>query len=200
MMKTVILWAVIVAVCVKEIKTFERTFEFENAPSEQQDDLDQDIRQRGWWIWRSEASALKGLHVDNAKGNPVIQLKLCLKRQSRNQRTVSVSVENIRYSNDGPLDHLWIYLDTNFLANFTTAGDYEAGHGWNKFRDTGKLGPTLQVRRGQRKITIQVSTDKYGVEFDYIRFKFENVDPNQDVFCGSSIRFVPRRNWGQLVD
>ncbi|KAL4239201.1 hypothetical protein ACF0H5_000018 [Mactra antiquata] len=192
MLKFAILWVAVVVLCVKGIETFERTFELENAPSEQQDDLDKDIRQRGWWIWRSEASALKGLHVDNTKGNPVIQLKLCLKRQSMDPRTVSVSVENIRYSNDGPLDHLWIYMDTNFVANFTTAGDYEAGHGWNKFRDTGKLGPTLHVRRGQRRLKILISTDKYGVEFDYIRLKFENVDPNEQVFCGSSIRFLPR--------
>lgn len=182
MIKIVAFSSFILLSLILEANSSEETFEFENTVTKKKEDE--------LWVWRSEASGLKSLHVDNSMGKVIsVKLELCLKTENKTKKDVTVSIKNLRYSNDGESDQLHFEIDKEHFADFMTTGDSERGHGWNKYRNSGTIGSPVHLKPGRRELVITIKTDDYGAELDYILMKFENQDPAEEVFCKSSIKF-----------
>lgn len=158
----------------------QKHFEFENALTESQDSM---------WVWRSEASSLKTLRIVDQAGLSRIDLAICIVPYNASQN-VTLFIDDIRYSNDGPADLVILQFNGINFANFTTFEKWRIGHEWNVFRNSGNLGPALNLSPGQYTLRMTVVTDEWGVEFDRIRVNAENQSPNDDIFCGGSVYFL----------
>ncbi|KAH3747025.1 hypothetical protein DPMN_181446 [Dreissena polymorpha] len=156
----------------------QNSFEFENALTENQTHL---------WVWRSEASGLKTLRVTDQVGLSAIELKLCIEPYNATQN-VTILIDDIRYSNDGPSDLIVLRFNGITIGNFTTLEKWRSGHEWNVFRNSGNIGPALNLRKGTYTLVLYPLTDQWGVEFDRIRVNAENQnpDPEKKLFCGAS--------------
>lgn len=160
----------------------QKHFEFEDALTETQQDM---------WVWRSEASGLKTLRIEDQAGQARIELSICVTPYNRSQnQNVTLYIDDIRYSNDGPSDLVRLRFNNINFANFSTFEKWRSGHEWNVFRNSGNLGPAINLREGRYNLTISVVTDRWGVEFDRIRVNAENQNPGKDLFCGASMYFV----------
>lgn len=159
--------------------TFEiqQHFEFENALSEQQDD---------YWVWRSQAYKLKTLRLEDTNRTHTIELILCIEPYL-DDRNVTVYIDDIVYSNDGPSDIIHALINGVDIGNFTTKEKWRNGHEWNVFRNSGRIGPSVVLSRGDYLLHIEVETDKWGVELDRIEINAENQDPLEKLFCGSRL-------------
>lgn len=158
----------------------QKHFEFENALSTLQDDM---------WVWRSEASNLKALRLLDPNGSARIEFTLCIEPLNVTQN-VTLYVDDIRYSNDGPSDNVTLRFNGKSIANFTTVEKWMGGHEWNLFRNSGKLGAALSLRQGQHSLMITVRTDRWGIEMDLIRINAENQNPMKELFCGAIVYSV----------
>ncbi|KAH3747038.1 uncharacterized protein LOC127848418 [Dreissena polymorpha] len=157
---------------------FQRHFEFEDALAENKTQS---------MMWRSEASGLKTLRVVDPNGTSAIELTLCIRPYDSTQN-VTVFIDDIRYSNDGPSDVVAVQFNGTTIGNFTTIETFPSGKEWNIFRNTGNVGPTLNVRQGQYLLVLTAFTDKWGMEFDRIRLNAKNQDPAIDLFCAKPNR------------
>lgn len=158
----------------------QQHYEFENAVP---------VSQMENWQWRSEASANRTLRIEDQAGASRLELTLCVEPYNTTQN-VTLSVDDIRYSNDGMPDVVKLIFNGYSFANFTTFMKYRSGHEWNVFRNSGKIGPVLNLARGRYSLLITVVTDFYGVELDRIRINAENQNPEIYLFCGSSFYFI----------
>ena len=61
-----------------------------------------------------------------------------------------------------------------------------AGHEWNVFRNSGPLGPAINMMPGEYVLTVSAKTDRYGVELDRLRINAENQSLTKPIFCGAS--------------
>lgn len=148
------------------------------------------VSQENNWRWRSEASANKTLRIEDETGSSRLELTLCVEPYNATQN-VTLYIDDIRYSNDGLSDVVKLIFNGINFANFTTFQKFRSGHEWNVFRNSGTLGPALNLRQGRYTLLITVVTDEYGVEFDRIRINAENQNPEVYMFCGSTFYFVP---------
>jgi hypothetical protein len=160
----------------------QKHFEFEDALTNTQQDM---------WVWRSEASGLKTLRLEDEYGQARVELTLCITPYNRTlNQNVTLYLDDLRYSNDGPSDLVQLRFNNINFANFTTFEKWRSGHEWNVFRNSGNLGPAINLREGRYNLTISVVTDRWGIEFDRIRMNAENQDPTENLFCGASVYFV----------
>ncbi|KAH3747022.1 hypothetical protein DPMN_181443 [Dreissena polymorpha] len=116
-----------------------------------------------------------------------IELMLCIEPYNPNQ-TVVITVSDIRYSNDGPSDIVYLKINDVEIGNFTTREKWLRGHEWNIFRNSKIIGPSVEVEKGRYVLSIEVETDKWGVELDRIRINAENQDPMKSMFCGAALK------------
>ena len=93
----------------------------------------------------------------------------------------SISVENCRYSTDGPLpDTVSISLANTDVGSFITISRNGNGHLWNVFKDSGPVGQHLQLPSGHYDLILLLSVDNYGVEIDKTTLNFNcDADPGQ---------------------
>lgn len=159
--------------------TFEiqQHFEFENALSEMQDD---------YWVWRSQAYKQKTLRLADGNRTHSIELTLCIEPYLSDQ-TVTIYVDDIVYSNDGPSDVIYIQINGINIGNYTTIEKWRSGHEWNVFRNSRKIGPNIVLSKGEYLLQIEVETDKWGVELDRIEINAENQDPMGKLFCAARL-------------
>ncbi|KAL4239841.1 hypothetical protein ACF0H5_000642 [Mactra antiquata] len=155
----------------------QKHFEFEDVLGDLQDNM---------WVWRSEASDLKTLRLEDETGVYTVNLNICVQPYNSTMN-ITLYIDDIRYSNDGPSDTVIVDFDGINIANFTTIEKWRSGHEWNVFRNSGNVGPALNLLPGQYVLQISVLTDQWGVELDRIRVNLENQDPMENVFCGASL-------------
>lgn len=158
----------------------QKHFEFEDALTESQDDM---------WVWRSEASNMRTLHIEDQAGVSRIELSICIVPYNTAEN-VTMFIDDILYSNDGPVDLVKIHFNGINIANFITIEKWRSGHEWNVFRNSGNIGPVLNLRQGRYTLMLTVVTDIWGVEFDRIRMIADNQSPTADMFCGASVYFA----------
>ena len=137
------------------------------------------------WRWRSQATNLKTLYiVDPGQDRHfTINIRLCISPASPS-KSVDVQVTNIRYSNDGSSDMLYVQIDGRQVGTRLTYAKSSWGHGWNVFRDTMKIGDPFSLSKGEHILSLQAKTDRWGVEFDRIVINSENQNEHLDLICG----------------
>ena len=177
-MKTAIVLMLVAAVAVYGQVHIQKMFEFEDALPELS----------GAWQWRSGASNGKTLRIVDTKGLSEVRMTLCV-QPYRGPENVTVSIDNIRYSNDGPVDTIFLKINNLHFINFTTAEKWRSGLEWNVFKETGPLGPGLNLGAGQYVLSVLPKTDAYGIELDYIRFNINNQNPTTNFVCDSQVYF-----------
>lgn len=155
----------------------QRHFEFEDVLNE---------NQKSYWVWRSEASELKTLRLEDMVGQHKVFFRLCLEPADVT-KNVTLRIANIRYSNDGPPDTCYASLNGQIFSVFYTYEKWRSGHEWNVFRNTGQIGRAMRLSRGEYELAIRVNTDKWGVEFDRITVNAENQNMTSNIFCGSGL-------------
>lgn len=158
----------------------QQHFEFEQAVPESQTEN---------WRWRSEASGHKTLRINDEMGASRLELTLCVEPYNTTQN-VTLSIYNIRYSNDGLSDDLELWMNGTRIANFTTISKFGNGYEWNVIRNSRRLGSAASFPRGSYTLVITVITDSYGVELDRIGVSAVNQNPYINLFCGSKLYFI----------
>ena len=86
--------------------------------------------------------------------------------------TCQLTVDDIRYSNDGISDTLLVYLNMKIIGQFisTAVERYDPG---TIFRRSSQVGNPVQVLQGTNQLQILAkTTDEYGVELDKISLQF----------------------------
>lgn len=172
---------VLAVVCISSVFSqlqIQKTFEFEDALPPLS----------GAWQWREGASNGKTLRIMDERGLSEVRLTLCV-APFRGPENVTVSIDNIRYSNDGPADTVFLKINNLNFLNFTTNERWHSGHEWNVFKETGHLGPGLNLGPGQYILSVLPKTDLWGIELDYIRFNIDNQNPTTDFVCDSQVYF-----------
>ena len=158
-------------------QTIQKHAEFEDALSDVQQDM---------WVWRSEASNMKTFRIVDELGTSEVRFQICVKPYNTSAN-ITLHIDDIRYSNDGPSDNVTVRFNNIVLATFTTTERWRSGHEWNIFKNSGPLGPSLNLSPGQYFIQVNVRTDTWGIELDRIRVNAENQDPMSPLFCGSQL-------------
>ena len=157
----------------------QRSFEFEDALSDSQQTM---------WQWRSEASGKKTLRLEDYSESYHIDFTVCIVPNDPT-KNVSLAIDDIRYSNDGPPDNIYVRINGIVHDYFQTHEKWRSGHEWNVFRNSGRLGDRISLPEGQYTITVSAVTDLYGVELDRIRLNADNQNPSSDLFCAASVSF-----------
>ena len=131
---------------------------------------------------RERSGASNGLTTLMHEGDQLfIQFKI--------EANCSVSVENVRYSTDGPEeDTINVTLANVYLGSFNTTSQAGEGRLWNVFIESEHVGQTVPLPPGTYELILTVSIDNFGVEVDKVTLNF-NCDSNPgklDVFQGST--------------
>ena len=156
----------------------QRHFDFEHVLQEDQD---------AFWVWRSEASDLKTLRLVDFNAEYRVEVLVCIEPIEGDEHVI-LTLDDIRYANDGPSDTIYVTLDGEAWAEYRTFEKWAYGHEWNIFRNTGRIGNSAVLSRGLHVIEVSVRTDKYGLELDRIRLNAEYQRLNSTLFCGGSLR------------
>lgn len=131
-------------------------------------------------MWRGNASKLKTLLLYEGDS---IALDFCLSSKT------TVTVNGIRYSNDGVLDNVTLAMDGTYIGHFETRQFTWWGHQWNNFTDTGMIGKPQSMNPGNHVLNISViQSDNYGVELDAISIELSPEKSNETFLCMSSIK------------
>ena len=171
----------------------QRHMEFEEVLSRTQLNRQQSTRGLEYWIWRSEASDLKVLRMEDVARQARVNFILCI-NPIRPFRNVSIKVENIRYSNDGPSDTIYLSLNGIALGEFVTQEKWGGGHEWNVFHNTGPIGETRELPRGRYTLSVEVETDQWGVEYDRISIDATNQNTTTELICDANlVETLPRQ-------
>ena len=144
------------------------------------------LEERELWVWRSEASNYKTLRLVDEEQKYHIQLKVCIE-PAEDQEFVTITLDDIRYANDGPFDYIFVSFEGRPWSVYATYERWAHGHDWNIFRNTGRNGVSHRLRKGVYTIDISVLTDKWGLELDKIRLNAEYQRLDSSLFCGGSI-------------
>lgn len=83
----------------------------------------------------------------------------------------------VRYSNDndGPLEHVDVFIDSSTIGSFDAQDTGDYGYGWNVFVESPALGP-VALSRGDHTLSVSVSGgDGYGVEIDVFTLTLDPV-------------------------
>lgn len=158
----------------------QRHFEFEDVLKQVQ---------YPYWVWRSEASTLQTLRLEDVGDGTrryLIEVKMCIEPVV-GEETVQVTMDDIQYANDGPSDVIVVTLDGELWATYSTYEKWAHGHEWNIFRNTGKADEPKRLRKGEHIIGITVKTDRWGLELDKIRIIAEHQSVDTKLFCGGRL-------------
>jgi len=155
----------------------QQHFEFENVVTE--DQLEH-------WQWRSEAYSNKTLRLNDVNQTFTVELYLCFDPIDPSEN-VTMYISDIRYSNDGPSDIVYVTLDGKSVGNITTDARWRAGHEWNIFKNTGMIGQPQTLYAGEHVLRLSTRTDSYGIELDRIRVNLVNHRISTFLFCGSKL-------------
>ena len=143
-------------------------------------------KQDKYLSWRSEASNNKTLRLVDPNGRLLTaHLTLCVEPKDA-KPNVSVLIENVRYSNDGPTDSVIFKLQGNYLGHFNSFLTWENGFGWNMFQNSGQIGQKLFLRKGRYGLTVSARTDIHGVELDTLSIRTEWQHPYLGLVCKKS--------------
>ena len=169
-------------------REIQRHLELEDVLSEAQLLQQRNTRGLEYWIWRSEANNLKVLRIVDQNRRYSVNIRLCV---SPNPpfRNVTIQVENIRYSNDGPSDTLFLQINNRPIRNgtFRTFESWGGGHEWNVFHNTGPIGKPIDLPEGEHTLSLQAVTDRWGVEYDRIAINAENQNELVALLCDSEL-------------
>lgn len=177
-----IITLVINIVCISSIFVeIQRHFEFEDILPVEQD---------SFWVWRSEASNLKTLRLEDPHRVYLIEVKICINPIDANH-DVKIDLDDIRYSNDGPTDSVLVTFNGEPWTDFITYEKWASGYDWNIFRNTGRIGESKYLPKGEYVIGLSVVTDEWGMEFDKIRLNAEYQNTETELFCGGRLTVVP---------
>ena len=172
----------------------QRHMEFVNVLSDTQLQRQQNNPGLEYWIWRSEATELKVLRVEDPARRTSVNFRLCIEPNPP-FANVTIRVENIRYSNDGPSDTVYLTLAGRPLGQFNTFEKWGAGHEWNVFHNSDVITNSTRVLpQGQYTLSIQAETDQWGIEYDRITINAENQNELVELFCDSElVETIPRQ-------
>ncbi|KAL3877025.1 hypothetical protein ACJMK2_034786 [Sinanodonta woodiana] len=136
-------------------------------------------------VYRQNASRGGSLHLYETDA---IIVKLCP------DGPMTVSVENVSYSNDGTSDTLQVLENRNVLGTFTTYQQSNWGEYWNVFLSSGPLG-IFYADAQPINLTLSVTyADCFGIELDKIVLKV-NKSVDQSVFiCGYELIEGPKKS------
>ncbi|KAK7111162.1 hypothetical protein V1264_010845 [Littorina saxatilis] len=137
---------------------------------------------------RTTASGIWSVHFYQ---NEVFPLEFCV------QSDTTITVSNIRYSNDGGEDFVDVTLDGQKLGTLTSLRKTSPLDEWNEFEDSGEIGGAVAVLAGKHKLELAFpSTDRYGIEIDFVAIHI--ADEGQDerllkctAYCDDSINYKP---------
>ena len=174
------------AACQGVRREIQRHLEFEDVLSEGQLRKQKDTPGLEYWVWRSEANDAKVLRIEDMTREYSVNIRLCISPEPPFQN-VTIRVENIRYSNDGPSDTLYLLLDGKELGIFLTFEKWGSGHEWNVFHETGPIGDVRVLNEGVHTLSLQAVTDRWGVEYDRIAINAENQNPQVRLICDSEL-------------
>lgn len=148
------------------------TLEFENAAERES----QHFRA----MWRSMASRKRTLLM--YEGDYVV-LDFCLSSMT------SVTINNLRFSNDGSSDNITFLVDGQQVGSFETFAISDWGRMWNVFQDTGVIGRPVIIHPGNHELNISVTvSDNYGVEFDSLQFELDNEISEETFLCQTELK------------
>ena len=172
----------------------QRHMEFVNVLSDTQLQRQRNNPGLEYWIWRSEATELKVLRVEDPARRTSVNFRLCIE-PNPTSNNVTIKVENIRYSNDGPSDTVYLTLAGTPLGQFNTFEKWGAGHEWNVFHNSGVIQNSTRVlRRGQYTLSVQAETDQWGIEYDRLTIDAENQNELVELICDSElVETIPRQ-------
>jgi len=146
--------------------------EFENAAERE----NQNFRA----MWREHASKKKTLLL--YEGDYVV-LDFCL------SSLTSVTITNVRFSNDGKADNITLILDGREIGSFETFSLSNWGNLWNVFHDSGHIGQNIMLHPGNHELNISVTvSDNYGVEFDSLQFTLDNEISEETFLCQTELK------------
>ena len=169
-------------------RDIQRHLEMEDVLSEAQKLQQRNTRGLEYWIWRSEANNLKVLRIVDP--GPIrrysVNIRLCLSPNPPFQN-VTIQVENLRYSNDGPSDTLYLRIGNVYNGTYRTFERWGGGHEWNVFHNTGPIGRPTSLPEGEYTLSIQARTDRWGVEYDRIAINAENQNELVQLICDSEL-------------
>lgn len=177
--KSVILLVISFGQILAEYLEIQRTFEFEDVIADP-------IKQRELWAWRSEASGFKTLRITDHSFRYLVEVKVCIE-PTPGQDFVTLHLDDVRYSNDGPFDSIHSYFDGEPWSVYSTYPKWAYGHDWNIFRNTGRSGDPKRLPRGEYVIGFSVNTDEYGIELDKLRLIAEYQKLDSRLFCGGRL-------------
>ncbi|XP_025083746.1 uncharacterized protein LOC112557865 isoform X2 [Pomacea canaliculata] len=133
-----------------------------------------------WTAWHTPAPQLQ-----------VFPVEFCL------QSSTVIQVSGVRYSNDGEADYVEVKFDDERIGTFESHDMASSGDNWNRFENSGPIGHPMEVLPGKHRLElIFVSTDRHGIEIDYVAL--DVADELQDermlqcrAYCDSSINYKP---------
>ncbi|XP_053381026.1 uncharacterized protein LOC123551587 [Mercenaria mercenaria] len=127
-------------------------------------------------IPRSHASEKQSVHLYTGDS---LETELCFMTDTK------FTLNEIRYSNDGPSDLISITLDKLVLDEFTTVSKSNWGKEWDVFRSHhSRVSTVTEGGRHILKVTV-LRSDQYGVEIDFIKFSVNDSHTLDSLRCKS---------------
>ncbi|XP_046337840.1 uncharacterized protein DDB_G0287625-like [Haliotis rufescens] len=107
-----------------------------------------------------------------------ISIGICLPEED------TLTVSNVKFSNDGESDIVAVDIDENIISSFNSSYETSFGSYWNIFADTGPIGLPVSLAAGSHVLTLTVvEADDYGVELDEISLVFGGKYRLADILC-----------------
>ncbi|XP_076458347.1 uncharacterized protein LOC143292056 [Babylonia areolata] len=137
---------------------------------------------------RTTASGIWAVHFYQ---NEVFPIEFCV------QSSTTIQVTNVRYSNDGGQDYVDVKLDGEQLGTFLSLPKSSGADEWNQFEDSGEIGQPVAVLAGRHHLDLAfVSTDRYGIEIDFVALHIADQDQDERLlqctsYCDDSINHTP---------
>lgn len=137
-------------------------------------------------IVRTMASATRSSPF---RAGDILRVDFCLRKNT------TVTLSNIRFSNDGDKDVVDVDMDGEDLGSFASHSNSNFGHNWNKFDYSGQIGEPRILWPGRHVVTLTFrSTDSYGIEIDSVILLVDDESLKDDFLrctahCDASIRY-----------
>ncbi|XP_053394088.1 uncharacterized protein LOC123524752 [Mercenaria mercenaria] len=124
---------------------------------------------------RRHASGQKSVHLFTGDS---LETELCFKSDTK------FTMNEVRYSNDGPSDRIRITLDKLVVDEFETVMVTDGGRGWDILQTYQSGASTVVEGRHFLSVTV-FESDKYGVEIDFIKFSVNYSQTLDSLRCKS---------------
>ncbi|XP_067671920.1 uncharacterized protein [Haliotis asinina] len=137
-------------------------------------------------IFRTQASAMRSSPFHTGD---ILRVDFCLRKNT------SVTLANIRFSNDGDKDIVDVAMDGEYLGSFSSYSNSNFGFNWNKYHYSGHIGKQRTLWPGRHVVTLSFrSTDTYGIEIDSLILIVDDDSLKDDFFrctahCDASIKY-----------